>query len=79
MQQSQKVKLNDCIRNTTAVCNRVTYDHDVIFRKVFYETKSSFTETVTLHLVKIKPYHHKAVYTNTAMKYQTSNLKMEAL
>ena len=37
-------------------------DHDVIFRKVFSETRSSLVETVTLRLVIIKPCQHKAVH-----------------
>ena len=30
---------------------------------MLYETRSCLAETVTLRLVIIKPYHHKAVYT----------------
>ena len=38
-------------------------DQDVIFRKVLYESRSSLVEIMTLRLVSIHPYHHKAVYT----------------
>ena len=52
------------LRYVTWECDTITEsDRDVIFRKVLDETRSSLVETVTLCLVIIIPYHHKAVFT----------------
>ena len=37
-------------------------DHNIIFRKMLCETRSSLVEIVALRLVIIKPYHHEAVH-----------------
>ena len=41
----------------------VTKQRDVQCRKVLHETRSSLVETLTLRLIIIKLYHHKAVCT----------------